>query len=384
MLRDADLPLRILGTRAHFDFLGPQDEPWLSGLIEATRPLSGAKRRQLAERLSEPLVGEAPPFKRRAAARVWLRLWRPLKLGKPSPARLREHVFPAAAAGAPRERVFADVAEALGIEAAGIEEALFADLPGERRLEAPCPLPSARELALRTNLAIAQAALMRAAAVELQLLGNTRNIVKIAKLQGLMCVVKADASEPHVEISGPFSLFRHTLLYGRALASLVPHLAWCPRFSLSASAQLRGQLCDVSLDHTAPLFPAAPPRAFDSRLEARFAAEVAVVAPDWDVIREPEPLAAAGTLVFPDFLLQHRIFPERRAFVELVGFWTERYLSDKFARLRATGVENLVLCLDADRACAASELPPGLPVVPYRKKVDAAAVMREVERLTTR
>jgi predicted nuclease of restriction endonuclease-like RecB superfamily len=89
-------------------------------------------------------------------------------------------------------------------------------------------------------------------------------------------------------------------------------------------------------------------------------------------------------LIFPDFQLRHRIHPERRALVEIAGFWTPQYLAAKLARLRLADLPAFVLCIDDDRACAAADLPPGLPVVRYRRKVDAAAVMREVERLTER
>ena len=130
-------------------------------------------------------------------------------------------------------------------------------------------------------------------------------------------------------------------------------------------------------------FPSArAPAAFDSRLEERFARDVARLAPDWDVIREPVPLQAGATLIFPDFLLRHRIHPERQALVEIVGFWTPDYLTHKLARLRQAAPPAFVLCIDAERGCAPSELPPGLPVVTFRRRVDAAAVMREVERLS--
>jgi hypothetical protein len=178
-------------------------------------------------------------------------------------------------------------------------------------------------------------------------------------------------------------LFRHTLLYGRALAELLPHLAWCARFELRAACALRGRIADVSLASGDPIFPAAPPTPFDSRLEQRFARDIERVAPDWDIIREPEPVRAGTTLIFPDFLLRHRIHQERRVLVEIVGFWTPEYLSEKLARLRQAQLPAFVLCIDEDRACSQDDLPPGLPVVRFRRRVDAAAVMREVERLTS-
>jgi predicted nuclease of restriction endonuclease-like RecB superfamily len=59
---------------------------------------------------------------------------------------------------------------------------------------------------------------------------------------------------------------------------------------------------------------------YDSRLEERFAREFRRVAPDWDLLREPEPIAAEGALIFPDFALQHRSDPSRRWLLEIVGF----------------------------------------------------------------
>ena len=224
---------------------------------------------------------------------------------------------------------------------------------------------------------------MRAAHLSLHVEGGLRPIVRLAKFRGLLCNVAAAApgGPPRLDISGPFSLFRHTLVYGRALAELLPHLAWCARFELAAVARLRGRLAQVTMVSGDPIFPARAPAPFDSRLEERFAADVARLAPDWDVIREPVPLQAGASLIFPDFLLRHRIHPERQALIEIVGFWTPAYLTEKLARLRQAAPAAFVLCVDEELGCAASELPPGLPVVPFRRRVDAAAVMREVERL---
>jgi predicted nuclease of restriction endonuclease-like RecB superfamily len=214
--------------------------------------------------------------------------------------------------------------------------------------------------------------------------GGLRPIVRLAKFRGLLCSVAAPANDAQarLDISGPFSLFRHTLVYGRALAELLPHLAWCARFELSAVARLRGRLVRVSVQSGDPIFPARQPAPFDSRLEQRFADDIARLATDWEVIREPTPLAAGPSLIFPDFLLHHRIHPERRALVEIVGFWTPQYLAEKLARLRQAALPPFVLCIDEDRGCATADLPAGVPVVRFRRRVDAAAVLREVERVT--
>jgi predicted nuclease of restriction endonuclease-like RecB superfamily len=399
LLSESDLPLRLIEDRVFIDFLGPQDQPWLRVLLAEMARFEGRRRRELAERLAEPLPCEAPYFKRRAATRALLRSWHREHPGEGSspratdrclplrPSELRAQLFDAATASeATAASVVDQVAARLDVTPAALLAALFADLPGERPVRAPHPPPSPAEAALRTNLAIAQAVLMRACRLELRVEGGVRPIVRLAKLRGLLCTIVERPGSPRavLEISGPFSLFRHTLLYGRALAELLPHLAWCARFELRADCALRGRLATVSVDSGDPIFPAAPPTPFDSRLEERFARDVARLAPDWDVIREPEPIRAGATLIFPDFLLSHRLHPERRVLVEIVGFWTPEYLSRKLEKLRQADLPACILCVDQDRACAAIDLPPGMPIVPFRRRVDAAAVMRQVEHLTAR
>jgi uncharacterized protein len=425
LLSERDLPLRLIEERAFIDFLGPQDEPWLRVLLAEMARFEGRRRRDLAERLAEPLPCEAPYFKRRAATRALLRLWRceragdstALPIADPAgtdhapggdgavdgdgaidgrsargarprrPIELRAQLFAEAAAReSSASAVLEETAARLGLTPSGVIEALFADLPGERPVHAPAPPPSAAEAALRTNLAIAQAVLTRASRVELRVEGGVRPIVRLAKLRGLLCTI-ADAApdqspRPLLEISGPFSLFRHTLLYGRALAELLPHLAWCARFELRAACTLRGRLATVTVESGDPIFPAAPPALFDSRLEERFARDMARLAPDWDLLREPEPVRAGGTLIFPDFLLRHRLHPERQALIEIVGFWTPDYLAAKLDKLRQAELPACILCVDEDRACAAGDLPAGMPVLPFRRRIDAAAVLRKIEHMT--
>ena len=75
------------------------------------------------------------------------------------------------------------------------------------------------------------------------------------------------------------------------------------------------------------------------------------------MIREPRPVASGKPLIFPDFELVHRRDKSRRWLLEIVGFWTQKYLTEKLERLRAAGIERLVLCIDQNRHCAEDELP---------------------------
>lgn len=395
MLPQTDLPLRVFDDRAYPEYLGAQDEPWLRVLIAEMIRFEGRRRRELAERLAEPLPCHAHHFKRRAATRVLFRLWGRGHVATAAsasgaqrlrPCEARAALFTAAAGSQAPPRAVADaVAATFGLTANALEAILFSDLPAEREVRAPATIPSAADVALHTNLAIAQAVVMRASHVSIHVEGGLRPIVRLAKLRGLLCTVSAAPAArglARLDISGPFSLFRHTLVYGRALAELLPHLAWCARFQLSAVARLRGRLAQVSMESGDPIFPTNQPAPFDSRLEERFAHDFARLAPDWDVLREPTPLEAGTSLIFPDFLVRHRIHPERQALVEIVGFWTPEYLAEKLARLRQATLPAFVLCIDEDRACAPADLPPGTPVITFRRRVDAGAVLREVEKLT--
>ena len=183
------------------------------------------------------------------------------------------------------------------------------------------------------------------------------------------------AGEPRAT---PYALFRRTLLYGRALGELVPLLAWCNRFRLRADCVIQERPATLLLGSGDPIFPAASPRRYDSALEERFARDFRRIAPEWDVVREPEPVSAGSTLVFPDFALQHRR-DDRRWLVEIVGFWTPQYVARKLALLRSARLANLILCVDETRNCADADLPPTARVVRFRRRVDAAAVLRVIE-----
>lgn len=262
-----------------------------------------------------------------------------------------------------------------------LDAALFADQPGERLVAELQNSVSPAEVALRANLTLTQALLSRAAAVAIDAEGNARALVRQAKLGGLICTVAGHgpSGDVRLEVSGPFAVFRHTLLYGRALGRLVPLLAWCRRFRLHATCVLNGSLCDLELRTGDPIFPAAEPRPYDSRTEARFAREFRRLAPDWDVLREPEPVVAGPSLVFPDFALQHRHNPSRRWLMEIVGFWTPEYVRRKLALYRTARIANLILCIDDSRACTDDDLPAEALILRFRRHVDATAVWRLVE-----
>lgn len=70
--------------------------------------------------------------------------------------------------------------------------------------------------------------------------------------------------------------------------------------------------------------------------------------------------------------------------VEIIGFWTREYLEKKFAALRKANIENLIICVDAERGCSEGDLPLGARVVRFKRKIDPAVVLAFVNQTAGR
>jgi hypothetical protein len=168
------------------------------------------------------------------------------------------------------------------------------------------------------------------------------------------------------------------LLPERLLQFAVSGTEALPRYLVEADhAWLR-----ITLQSGDPIFFGADlPGRYDSALEERFAREFREKAPDWDLIREPEPLRAGEHLIFPDFAIFHRRDPTRRALLEIVGFWTPRYLQAKLERLRAAGAPDLILCVDDSLNCTNDAWAELRHVVRFKRRIDVREVLERIEAM---
>lgn len=388
-------------------YLTEKDHPWLRGLIDEYERGIGSKQGDLLTRLKEPLATPAPKAKQRLAVDVLQRLTDARAKASVPPREARWAAFTAAVgAQAPREEVLGLAAAQLGVDVESVDAALFADLRSER---AACPIPvglSPERIALEANLRLVNSWMQRARSVHITAWGNTRALVRQARLHGLICNIRRtaptqtatlptasieigglDALPPslpegiEIEVSGPLALFRHTLIYGRALSALIPRALWCQRFELRAECETSSASAVATLTVRTgdPLRVGRELPAYDSQLEERFAKSFRKAAPDWNVVREPRPVESLGSLIFPDFELVHRRDPNRRWLLEIVGFWTPKYLEEKLRKLRAAQIDNLVLCIDQERGCADAELPKDAKILRYKRRIDVHAVLAFVQ-----
>lgn len=364
-------------------FLDEYDHPWLRVLIDTYHRFENKRRGELDEYLLEPFPIYCPQRKKIQAIRVLNRLSRDQIRSPVPPKKVRDVVFTEAVSRGNRVAILSRAAKRLEMGEAQILESLFADLPTERRVGSLPNDLNAWRLATQVNLALTQGLMAKSQFVRIWLRGNSRDIIRYVKLKGLLCTVHSINSESeysaHLEISGPFAIFKRTLVYGRALSSLVPRLSWCDKFLLKAICFYKDGLYVLNIRSGDPIFPSKEPSHFDSKIEERFYSDFGRKTSDWDIVREPKPVAVDGTLIFPDFEIIHKRNRSRKWLLEIIGFWTSEYLHKKLDRLRKAGLSNLILCIDQRRSLSQEDLPNASHCVFYQRRICSTDVLRIVE-----
>ena len=368
----ARLPIQIRNGTVHPAFLGQSDHGWLAALVQLASAHVGAAWRELQAAMRRPIIDGLPEQRQGLAAVVLSRRLRKRVQAARDPVSVRAVVFELAADGGPRDVVMATAAEALGIDAASVERALFADLPAEQIVVSRGALPDPSELAVDSNLEMCRSLLMRALEVEIQVRGNAHVLVRRAQRGGLLSTLLSSAPDTvRLRMSGPLRLFRRTVRYGHALGALLPALARCEHFDLLATIAIGEREVELRLRTGDPFLPAA---AVAKRGRPQDLARVLTSA-TWIAIPEPEPIGVGIRLLFPDVELISPGSPHRWL-VERVGFWTPRYLEEKRAAYAAAGIDRLILCVNRRLQCAEGDVPDGVRVVFDDGQVAAEEIWR--------
>jgi predicted nuclease of restriction endonuclease-like RecB superfamily len=358
------------------------DHGWLAGLLDQYAHVLGMRRTAALARLHRPLPLPAPPGKLRLAAHVLGRESRQRVASPVPPRALREFAFEAAARGGKRTAIIAETAQAFALEATEVPRLLFADLAGERLLHAPAQPLGVAELAQAANATLVSALLGRAVKLAIAARGGVKDLVRATQRLGLVHVLRPSATDDAVllEASGPYALFRHTALYGRALVSLVPWAARCTKFVLRAECVLErgGVTGSLVLRSGDPMTWPAPSLPEVGRAARRLARDLAGASTDWQLDPDPGPVRAGDAWWWPDAELRHRTEPDRRCLLEIVGFWTRRALARKLALARAAELP-LLLCVDLTRNCGRADVPEDARVLPFIGRIDPRAVQAALE-----
>ncbi|HYA33383.1 MAG TPA: DUF790 family protein [Candidatus Bathyarchaeia archaeon] len=306
--------------------------------------------------------------------------------------------YPLVATDELKQKVISRAASRLRISAAQLEESLWSDFDDELLLQQFTP-PSADELIRQYNLSLTQTLVFKAASLEFVAGSNYQRIFSRLKYLGLMYSVERTGEVYSVLVDGPVALFKLTERYGSSLAKLLPQIVQADRWSLKAQIisgeRQSPKLLTMELDSKTAndLFPKPSDMVinerYDSSIEAAFARSFNALKLGWALRREPGLLTAGKYVFIPDFGFEKNGL---KAYLEVVGFWTDEYLEKKLAKLQAVNVPNLLVAVNRNLSCSQFKQIKGLvifydkkvplkPIVDYLKQLEETAIERQAQSI---
>lgn len=277
----------------------------------------------------------------------------------------------------------------LGITAEAVSAALYGDLKEAQILQAYRAPADATWLLNRYNVALAQAVLLRASEVTVEVHDPTvprmRQLFRHVKFHQLMHHASRDGDLLKLVLDGPTSVLRQSTRYGMQLANFLPALLLQDApWSLSATVHWTPRRLErtFSLDHTQGLRSHyVDSGAWTSQEQSWFLERwSALNPPNWALSHSTLPVDLGGqALVLPDFSFTDGT---RTAHLEIVGYWRRSWLERRVALLKRYGPGNLILAVSKNLRAAADDLAdfPGV-VVPFGKIVPPKAILEAIEQV---
>ena len=412
VLRKDLLRVSRAGGGYHPQFAERADRPLAARVVGVFQGHVGEPRVRLDEAL-EDLERDAEDFKLVRGFAALLEREAVFETRAPlPPARVRRVAFEAAESLGPvvtaadRREALDAAADRLGADRDAVEQSLYADRDRNEVLTEFDSRWDPAQLIAQYNLSLAQTALFDATEVRIRS-SDPKRLVSAVKRLGLLYEIRRltqDSADEATDgtaarellVTGPDALFRRTRRYGTAFARLLRSVAATADWSLTATIDDRGTERELRLgpdDVSVPdVDPVAEPT-YDSGVEADFAARFSNLDLDWELSREPEPLAAGARAMIPDFAFEYRpgdadpagdaAAPSRRVFFEVMGFWTPAYVEKKLDQFGSVA-EDVELLVAVDESLGVGEEIEALDhrVVTFSKRVrvkDVVDALREYE-----
>jgi len=228
-----------------------------------------------------------------------------------------------------------------------LESQLFADLMQYHRLQSFDSEVTATDMLARYNVAQVQACLFDAVKMSITARADFKQLLRYAKLAGLMHRINRVDEGYEIELDGPVSVLQSTHRYGVAMAKFLPGLLACSDWKMKALLKVArwNRHAVLELNSNCGLSSTAAPAArFDSTVEEKFSEKWGTEAREgWTLERESEVLHQGQKVFVPDFTFVHT--SGRRVSMEIVGFWTPEYLHDKLITLATFRDQQLVLAV---------------------------------------
>ncbi|MDQ3302671.1 MAG: DUF790 family protein [Actinomycetota bacterium] len=263
---------------------------------------------------------------------------------------------------------------------------MYADRQGAQLLSSFEP-PSAEALISRYNVAQIQGVLYSAKdlTVDLGEEADARLVFHYVKLLGLIYALEQTSRGYRLRLDGPLSLFNSTRKYGLRLAKLLPGLLLTAPWKLHASVSWKGREAILELDSEAPGLTShykgpADTGEGDTREAFAKAWKRAKDTGDWKLEPGVEilPVPQLKTALVPDFAFRNTQTGER-VHLEILGFWSERYLVERVALLREAAKRGHRVLIAAPGSLNAS--PETLStatqgeIIPFKSRLDAKSIL---------
>jgi uncharacterized protein len=292
-----------------------------------------------------------------------------------------------------RDQALARAAEELGMDAAAIDQALYADLRGAQRLERTPPhTPSA--LVADYELVQVQSVLLRAVKIQAEVRAARpdayRELFRRLKFRQLLFRIEPlDGGGYRLDIDGPLSLFGATTKYGLELSLALPALLSAGQLKLKAELRWGKRREALTFEQSYPA-PAEREELSGVRTEVAELLDALSTNAKWSA-RLSDTLidltSQGGGVLVPDVELtrghEKAASGEARVLVELLGFWSRDAV---FRRIEAAerGLRSPVLFVVSSRLRVSEELLDGVEsasLYVYKGKINAQALLRKAEAL---
>lgn len=373
-------------------YLNPDDTDYLQAAEELISLVSShlQKRRVELQRALDDYIGVGTDYRiLRGLIKLLVDRCEFDTVAPMEPAELRRNLFFRAVQHHPvqnREEVLRLVGQELNIAPENLLASLYADLPDNQRLVSFDEL-GARELLDEYNLAQAQALFYRCIEltlwVEPQSPTGYRQLFDAIKHYRLIHSIRGNAANGYeIRLSGPVSLFHRSQKYGIQMAVFLPALLACQGWRLRAEIEAKNKQNFFALNSQ------------QKRLYAEHFADVATENPllekllskwpesenGWTLARSSEVIDLGETAFAPDLLAQAAT--GQQVFIELLGFWTPRYLQQRLQEFERGGMRNFLLAVSEEWRGSREEpstLPPN--VVVYKSSLDVRVLRSALTEL---
>jgi len=300
-----------------------------------------------------------------------------------------------------RSQVLNAIAKHFNVTDEELEKSFQADLESELVLKEFTPIDPS-ELLKRYNLALTQTLLFRSIFMEIKVSEHWKEVLRQIKFHGLMYSAENNGEVFSITVDGPLALFKLTQRYGTSMAKVLPTVVAAHNWEISSSilrvSQFGKRILKLNLTSSVVGNKIKPSRMlregddeakFDSLVEEKFFKDFQSLNTAWKIIREPPPLIVGRHVFVPDFLFEKNGI---KVYMEIVGFWTTKYLETKIKKLRQ--LQGIEILIAADEHLACDKLKqikgqliyykgkvPLKPILNFLKSTEETFIQLELENL---